>query len=193
MYQQQLEAEADGKFKFFGCSVNETIRICIMNGLSKKADKIKSDFKVPDKRYVRYSFLNSQLFSQKVHHSNTSMVSIRFWYTKLYALTESRDFEALEAFSRSKRSPIGYEAFVRHLVEKGHANEAVNYVAKCDPPRRADLYVDCGEWRMAGRECKERNDKAKLEYATIVFIHIKFANLMVYHFLGSCGRRHLIQ
>ncbi|KAF4618727.1 hypothetical protein D9613_010167 [Agrocybe pediades] len=134
-YQQQLEAEADGKFKVFGASLNETMRICILNGLSKKADKIKSDFKVPDKR---------------------------FWYVKLYALTEARDFEALEAFSKSKRSPISYEAFVRHLVEKGHAKEAVNYVPKCDPPKRADLYVECGEWRMAGRECKERNDKAKL-------------------------------
>lgn len=48
--QQQLEKEADGKISFFGLSVNETIRICLINGMSKRADKIKSDFKVPDKR-----------------------------------------------------------------------------------------------------------------------------------------------
>lgn len=48
--QQQLEKEADGKISFFGLSVNETIRICLTNGMSKRADKIKSDFKVPDKR-----------------------------------------------------------------------------------------------------------------------------------------------
>ena len=51
-YQQQLEREADGKITFFGLSVNETIRTCLMNGMSKKADKIRADFKVPDKRQV---------------------------------------------------------------------------------------------------------------------------------------------
>ena len=50
--QQQLEKEADGKITFFGLSVTETIRTCLINGMSRRADKIKSEFKVPDKRYV---------------------------------------------------------------------------------------------------------------------------------------------
>ena len=50
--QQQLEKDSDGKVKFFGMSVSETIRTCLMNGMSKKADKVKSEFKVPDKRWV---------------------------------------------------------------------------------------------------------------------------------------------
>jgi vacuolar protein sorting-associated protein 16 len=48
--QQQLEKETDGKISFFGLSVNETIRTCLLNGMSKRADKVKSEFKVPDKR-----------------------------------------------------------------------------------------------------------------------------------------------
>ena len=52
VFQQQLENEANGKIKFFGQTVNETIRTCLLNGLSKRADKIKSDFKVPDKRFA---------------------------------------------------------------------------------------------------------------------------------------------
>ena len=52
VFQQQLENEANGKFKFFGLTVNETIKACLLNGLSKRADKIKSDFKVPDKRFA---------------------------------------------------------------------------------------------------------------------------------------------
>lgn len=52
---------------------------------------------------------------------------------------------------------------MRHLIEKGHSKEAVAFVARCDAPKRVDLYVDCGDWRMAGKECKERGDKAKLE------------------------------
>ena len=56
---------------------------------------------------------------------------------------------------------------MRHLVEKGHAKEAVSYVQRCDGPRRIDLYVECGEWVMAGKECKDRGDRAKLEYVSL--------------------------
>ncbi|KAJ7598995.1 Vps16, N-terminal region-domain-containing protein [Mycena floridula] len=135
-FQQQLEKEADGKISFFGLSINETIRTCLLNGMAKRADKVKSDFKVSDKR---------------------------FWYVKLDAMIEIKDFDGLDAFAKSKRSPIGYEPFVRHLLEKGYAKEAALFVARCDPPKRADLYADCGDWRLAGKECKERGDKAKLQ------------------------------
>jgi len=135
-FQQTLEKENSDKIEFFGLSVDETIKKCLLNGMVKRADKLKLDFKVPDKR---------------------------FWYLKLHALTATRDFEGLEAFSRSKRSPIGYEAFVRHLVEKGHTKEAVSYVQRCDGPRRIGLYVECGEWVMAGKECKDRGDRARLD------------------------------
>ena len=49
-YQQQLENDADGKITFFGLSINETLRTLLINGMAKRADKMKSDFKVPDKR-----------------------------------------------------------------------------------------------------------------------------------------------
>jgi vacuolar protein sorting-associated protein 16 len=88
---------------------------------------------------------------------------LRFWYIKLYALTEIKDFESLDAFAKSKRSPIGYEPFVTHLVDKGYSKQAATYVPKCDAKQRVDLYIRCGEWRQAGLECKERGDKARLE------------------------------
>ncbi|THH00476.1 hypothetical protein EW026_g2060 [Hermanssonia centrifuga] len=151
-FQQQLEKEADGKISFFGLSVNETIRTCVINGMAKRAEKVKSDFKVPDKR---------------------------FWYVKLHALTEIHDFEGLDTFARSKRSPIGYQPFVRHLVEKGHNKEAAAYVVRCDANKRIDLYVLCEDWRAAGKECKDRGDKAKLEYVITIFI---LMDINAYHF-----------
>ena len=57
--QQQLEKEADGKVAFFGLSVNETIRVCIVNGMAKRDDKVKSEFKVPDKRFVSFKCGNN--------------------------------------------------------------------------------------------------------------------------------------
>jgi hypothetical protein len=48
--QQQLEQDAKGAVAFAGLSVDGTIHACLLNNMSKKADKIKADFKVPDKR-----------------------------------------------------------------------------------------------------------------------------------------------
>ena len=49
-FQQALEKETTDKIVFFGLSVDETIKECLLNGMSKRADKLKSEFKVPDKR-----------------------------------------------------------------------------------------------------------------------------------------------
>ena len=56
-----------------------------------------------------------------------------------------------------------------HLVEKGHPKVAVSYVQRCDTNKRIDLYVECGEWVMAGKECKERGDRARLECVSLGF------------------------
>jgi hypothetical protein len=65
--QQQLEKDSDGKVKFFGQSVSETVRICLMNGMSKRADKVKAEFKVPDKRCVL--FVGMRRFLPRGFHS----------------------------------------------------------------------------------------------------------------------------
>jgi hypothetical protein len=36
----------------------------------------------------------------------------RWWWIKLKALVEMKDWEGLDAFAKSKKSPIGYEPFV---------------------------------------------------------------------------------
>jgi len=41
--------------------------------------------------------------------------------------------------------------------------EAVNFVQRCDSNKRVDLYVECGEWVMAGKEPKEHGDRARPE------------------------------
>ena len=155
-FQQQLEKDVDGGVKFVGLSVTETIRACIVAGMPKKAERVRGDFKVPDKRCVGFSKFPGCWMADR-HFLDS------FWYTKLYALTETRDFDGLDTFSKSKRSPIGYEPFVAHLVSKGFLKQAALYVAKCDAKSRPDLYVKCGEWQQAGRECKERGDKSKLQ------------------------------
>jgi hypothetical protein len=93
---------------------------------------------------------------------------------KLHALTAMREFDALDTFARSRWSPIGYEASVRHPVEAGHLKQAPSYVIRCDSPKRVELYVLCADWRAAGRECKERGDKKGMEYRGSCVPHIDY-------------------
>ncbi|KAH7096912.1 vacuolar protein sorting-associated protein 16 [Auriculariales sp. MPI-PUGE-AT-0066] len=135
-FQQELEKDVGNKVKFVGSSVSETIALCLTNGLSKKAERVRDQFKVPEKR---------------------------FWHVKLRALADASDFEALDAFAKSKKSPIGYEPFVHVLVERAHKTEGATYVARCEPARRAELYALCGEWAAAGKECIAQKDRGRLE------------------------------
>ena len=54
------------------------------------------------------------------------------WYAKFQALTATRDWGRLDTFEKSNRSPIGYELFVRHLLEKiPRPKEAASFVLRC--------------------------------------------------------------
>ena len=53
--QQTLEKDVDGKATFVGLSVGDTIMLCLQSGLGKRADKIRSDWKVSDKQYVSHA------------------------------------------------------------------------------------------------------------------------------------------
>ncbi|KAI8973476.1 Vps16, C-terminal region-domain-containing protein [Mycotypha africana] len=109
LLQFQIALEKDTQQSFAGLSVSETIYKCTTLGQHGKASKIRSDFKVPDKR---------------------------FWWVKLRALVEVRDWENLEKLAKSKKSPIGIEigAF-KEAGEQAYLNkdaEALREVrAKC--------------------------------------------------------------
>lgn len=124
-FQQSLQTEAGdtSSVPFVGLSLNETVRQCLIHNWGKKAEKLRGEFKMPDKRW---------------------------WYVKLKALVEVRDWDGLEQFAKSKRSPIGYEPFVEHLVATGNPRQAIQYIPRCEGRFRADLYVKTGEWIKAG-------------------------------------------
>ena len=61
---------------------NQLNYIFVHKGYYKRADQLKKEFAIPD---------------------------IRFWWTKIHALGASHAWKELETFSKSKKSPIGYE------------------------------------------------------------------------------------
>jgi hypothetical protein len=54
--QMAYERELGHKFLFAGLSVNDFIYTLLCEGLGKRAEKIRADWRVPDKRFVLSSF-----------------------------------------------------------------------------------------------------------------------------------------
>ncbi|KAF9976159.1 hypothetical protein BGZ73_009073 [Actinomortierella ambigua] len=110
--QQTLERELHQDF--IGLSVSSTIYKLITLNEGNRASKIKSEFKVPDKRY---------------------------WWIRLRAMVEIRDWDSVEQLAKSKKSPIGYEPFVEECMKAMQFREAAKYIPKCDTQVRAGLYL----------------------------------------------------
>lgn len=113
--QQQIEEKHN--VEFVGLSVHDTAHKLIVSGLPKLAESIRKDFRIPDKR---------------------------FWFLKIDALAMKCDWLEIERFSKSKKSPIGYEPFV-HVCMKYNMNfEAKKYLTRVAPEKRAKVHMLLG-------------------------------------------------
>eukprot|EP01118_Nematostelium_gracile_P020450 TRINITY_DN9916_c0_g1_i1.p1 TRINITY_DN9916_c0_g1~~TRINITY_DN9916_c0_g1_i1.p1 ORF type:complete len:794 (-),score=201.81 TRINITY_DN9916_c0_g1_i1:37-2124(-) len=128
LLQKDLEATLGGHF--VDLSLSDTMSILIEQGHGKRVQRIKSDFSVPDKR---------------------------FWWIKLKALAKSRDWMALEKFSKEK-SPIGYAPFAEICIEYKAPKEAEKYIPRIqDIAQRVDFYMRIGAWMDAATTAKAKD------------------------------------
>jgi hypothetical protein len=134
-FQAALEKEEGGRPGMVGLSLNETIRQCFIRGNVKKAEKLRGDWKVPDKRYWRCAGVRSHM------HALPALTRACAHSIRISALIATRDWEGLWTFAGSKKSPVGYTDFVSRLVAAGQTKEALRYVQKCasDKADRARL------------------------------------------------------
>ncbi|CAI5530446.1 unnamed protein product, partial [Closterium sp. Naga37s-1] len=96
-----------------GASVNDTIAACLAAGNHREAQKLKSEFKVPERRY---------------------------YWLRLQALARLRDWEGLEKLFKERRPLVGLRAFVEACVEQGAVVEAAKYVGRIgDASEREEL------------------------------------------------------
>nr|CAG8648885.1 189_t:CDS:10 [Entrophospora candida] len=136
LLQTQIQLEKDINQPFVDLSLSETVHKCIITNNHNKASKLKSDFKIPDKR---------------------------FWWIKLKALVEMRGWEELDKLSKSKKSPIGYEPFVEECIKAMQHREASKYIQRCDPAVRPGLYIKIGDFKAAGQEALTLKDVQLLQ------------------------------
>lgn len=137
----RVQASLDHDFDahYSGLSLNETILRLIKNGYGKRAAKLQSDFKIPEKTW---------------------------WWLRLRGLVARRDFGELEEVSKQRRSPIGWEAFFNEVLSTGNQKVAGLFVPKCtglSAQERSEMWVKCGMIAKAGEELVKVKDVNGLE------------------------------
>ncbi|XP_017856244.1 PREDICTED: vacuolar protein sorting-associated protein 16 homolog isoform X1 [Drosophila arizonae] len=115
--QKTLSTKHIGAAEFNGLSIHDTMYELLKIGELKEVEKIKSDYKVPDRR---------------------------FWWLRILTLAEKYNWVELEKFSKSKKSPIGYEPFVEVCLQRENVREAQKYIQRCPDKRKVYWYTRAG-------------------------------------------------
>ncbi|KAG5520419.1 hypothetical protein RHGRI_033113 [Rhododendron griersonianum] len=145
LLRMQHELEVTTKQAIFvDSSISDTIRTCIVLGNHRAAMKVRTEFKVSERRW---------------------------YWLKVFALATIRDWDALEKFSKERRPPIGYRPFVEACVDADEKGEALKYIPKlADPRERAEAYARIGMAKEAADAASQAKDgellgRLKLSFA----------------------------
>ncbi|EAW13214.1 tethering complex subunit VPS16 [Aspergillus clavatus NRRL 1] len=137
--QEALDKEIAERSEYLGLSLNETVYRLIKSGYGKRAHRIQSDFRIPEKTY---------------------------WWLRLRALVAKRDWGELEEIGKNKKSPIGWEPFYNEVLGAGNTKLASLFVPKCTnlpAEERIEMWVKCGMIVKAGEEAQRAKDVNTLE------------------------------
>lgn len=134
-YQRSLEE----KFKrdFIGKSLHATVKQLLSMQEVKLADKLRTEYKVPDRRY---------------------------WWLRVKVLGEKGEWFELEKFSKSKKSPIGYEPFIDVCLQYGKTSEAEKYLPKVREELKVKYLTKLGMIEEAAKVAFEHRDIEALRY-----------------------------
>ncbi|PSN65980.1 vacuolar protein sorting-associated protein 16 [Corynespora cassiicola Philippines] len=124
---------------FIGLSAHETIFQLLRQGHNKRAQKVQSEFKVPDKTYT---------------------------WLRLRALVNARHWTELEEWAKQKKSPIGWEPFFNEVLSAGNTRVASVFIPKCTSlsvAERVEMWTKCGLLVKAAEEAFKAKDRGLLE------------------------------
>ncbi|KYO29943.1 vacuolar sorting-associated protein 16-like protein [Alligator mississippiensis] len=131
--QHRLQEDLDKPY--LDCSLHDTISHLILDGKHKRAEQLYREFKIPDKR---------------------------FWWLKISSLAECGDWEEMEKFSKSKKSPIGYLPFVEICVKYHNRHEAKKYAARVVPEQKVKAFILVGDLDQAADAAIEHKSESEM-------------------------------
>ncbi|KAI8421023.1 hypothetical protein MSG28_008153 [Choristoneura fumiferana] len=137
LYKQQSSLQETYGESFVGLSLHDTVKKLLNQGEIKLADKLRSEYKMPDRRY---------------------------WWLRILTLAEKNDWAELDRFSKSKKSPVGYEPFVDACLNRNNSDEALKYLPRCRDDIKVKYYVKAGFYEEAAQVAFEQRDQSALTY-----------------------------
>uniref|UniRef100_A0AAQ6AH23 Vacuolar protein sorting-associated protein 16 homolog n=1 Tax=Amphiprion ocellaris TaxID=80972 RepID=A0AAQ6AH23_AMPOC len=93
---------------------------------------------------------------------NEFAAKVTYWWLKLKSLAEKEEWEELEKFSKSKKSPIGYLAFVEVCMKCNNKYEAKKYVSKVTPEQKVKAHLAVSDLEGAADAAIERRNEAEM-------------------------------
>lgn len=112
----QTNLERNYGKKFDGKSLYETLGELIRLKQLDEAEKLRKEFKISDS-------------------------SESWWHLKVKNLAKASCWDELEKFSKSKKSPIGYEPFVNYCMDVNNVQEAKKYFPKVAVDNRFNCLI----------------------------------------------------
>ncbi|KAF1966346.1 vacuolar protein sorting-associated protein 16 [Bimuria novae-zelandiae CBS 107.79] len=148
---------------FIGLSAHQTISALLRLGHTKRAQKVQSEFKIPEKTYA---------------------------WLRLRALVAARHWTELEELGRAKKSPIGWEPYFNEVLSAGNTRVASAFISKCtglSAAERVEMWMKCGLVVRAGEEASKAKDRALLEEVGVKASGS--AKIEIERMLGMMGKR----
>ncbi|XP_054247660.1 vacuolar protein sorting-associated protein 16 homolog isoform X2 [Indicator indicator] len=133
----QRHLQEDFDKPYLDLSLHDTVSNLILDGHHKRAEQLYREFKIPDKRY---------------------------WWLKINALATRGDWEEMEKFSKSKKSPIGYLPFVEISVKHHNRYEAKKYAPRVTPEQRVKAFVLVGDLDQAADAAIEHKNETEMNF-----------------------------
>ncbi|XP_054028421.1 vacuolar protein sorting-associated protein 16 homolog [Dryobates pubescens] len=133
----QRHLQEDFDKPYLDLSLHDTVSNLILDGHHKRAEQLYREFKIPDKRY---------------------------WWLKINALATRGDWEEMEKFSKSRKSPIGYLPFVEISVKHHNRYEAKKYAPRVTPEQRVKAFVLVGDLDQAAEAAIEHKNETEMNF-----------------------------
>lgn len=118
--QEGLERDYDGT-SFMGTSAAETVSKLLKISQTSRASKVRSLLGISEPHW---------------------------WYIRLRALTDRRDWDGIRALSKEARKPpIGFLPFFDACADAGNLEEAAQYIESCSEAtaeQKVSMYIRCG-------------------------------------------------
>ncbi|BFZ22188.1 hypothetical protein BsWGS_25227 [Bradybaena similaris] len=137
LLRHQRRLEDDSGHSYADMSLQKMMRKLIMEGNHQLVEKLRKEFKVPDRRY---------------------------WILRIHALAEAGDWAELDKFSKVKKAPVGMEAFIDGCMKHHNRVEAMKYLGRVTPEHKVRCLVKVSMFREAAEAAIENKSEDDFDY-----------------------------